>query len=172
MKDDKGVCTFTQKPGRLHIFFIKCSNFSIFFLFFFFKEIRRSITNWPWVCLLNEACWGMDESLPCSGFLGQVCMMGALSPRCVPGGSWERESPARPRQRSLSCSSGHRHCHWGLDTGTSDPQIGHAPSAIAYFIYFLSFDCHFQVRLATNFSKTRRGKFTLKLTKQHHSIRL
>ena len=47
----------------------KCTNFS------FKKDRHCSIINWRSVCLLNEACWGMDESLPCSGFLGQDCMM-------------------------------------------------------------------------------------------------
>ncbi|TNN88760.1 hypothetical protein EYF80_001092 [Liparis tanakae] len=39
------------------------------------QKDTASPTNGPEVCLQNEACWGMDESLPCSGFLGQVCMM-------------------------------------------------------------------------------------------------
>lgn len=67
---------------------------------------------------------------PLFWFSGPSLHDGALSPRSVPGGSWERESPARLQQPSL-WSSGHRHCHWGLDTSTSDLQIGRGPPAVA-----------------------------------------
>lgn len=67
---------------------------------------------------------------PLFWFSGPSLHDGALSPRSVPGGSWESESPARLQQPSL-WSSGHHRCHSGLDTSTPDPQIGHGPPAVA-----------------------------------------
>lgn len=67
---------------------------------------------------------------PLFWFSGPSLHDGALSLRSVPGGSWERESPARLQQPSL-WSSGHHRCHSGLDTSTSDLQIGHGPPVTA-----------------------------------------
>lgn len=55
---------------------------------------------------------------------------GALSPRSVPGGSWETESQARPRQPSL-WSSGHRRCSSRLHAATSNLHILPVPPAAA-----------------------------------------
>lgn len=72
----------------------------------------------------------MDESLPCSAFLGQVCMTGprALGRCQVAAG---RASP-QPGFGSPSLQpSGRRRSHSGLDTSTRDLSIGQRPPAAA-----------------------------------------
>lgn len=109
----------------------KCANFSF----------KKDTAQHHQLALGLSAEWSLlgDGWIPplfC--FSGPSLHDGALSPRSVPGGSWERESPARLQQPSL-WSSGHHRCHSGLDTSTSDLQIGHSPPAIASLFERLPF---------------------------------
>lgn len=97
---------------------------------------------------------------PLFWFSGPSLHDGAVSPWSVPGGSWERESPARLQQPSL-WFSGHHHCHSGLNSSTSDLQTGLSPPAVATLyrcqqfafaisqqIFHLSADHHFKYFLS------------------------
>lgn len=57
-----------QRGGKLFAQLLKCADISQ-------KDKHSSSGNLPEVCRLNGACWWMYESLPCSGLLGQACMM-------------------------------------------------------------------------------------------------
>lgn len=78
---------------------------------------------------------------------------GALSLRPVPGGSWERESPARPQQPSLWSSGRHR-CHSPSSTPTLLTYRLVGSTGVDPFSRFL-FLCVKLILCAEHFFKTR-----------------
>lgn len=135
IKENYGLlqrCTLKCRTSMAQYFLIaQCANFSL----------KKDTAQHHQLALGLSVEWSLlgDGWIPpLFWFSGPSLHDGALSPRSVPGGSWERESPARLRQPSL-WSSGHRRCHSGLDTSTSDLQIGHGPPAIASLSEHLPF---------------------------------